>query len=149
MLLARSSLCEPLELVIVRKSAEAGRSSIAWSGSRRVKPWLSQDNSILTLITISLPLHSCSSVFLVLPAVVSLSFSVSLLSSTPLADSLTGFVPLANHSALIMRIISSHHSPPLCSFHLLWPVPSPSSTLHKPSYLRLCVNVVYVCCVSS
>lgn len=33
------------------------------------------------------------------------------LSSTPLADSLTGSVPLANHSALIMRIISSHHSP--------------------------------------
>lgn len=33
------------------------------------------------------------------------------LSYSPLADSLTGFVPLANHSALIMRIISSHHSP--------------------------------------
>ncbi len=66
---------------------------------------MSQDNSILTSI-----IFFSRSLLLYLSFLSSLQSSLSL-SSTPLADSLTGSVPLADHSALIMRIISSHHSP--------------------------------------
>lgn len=66
---------------------------------------MSQGNSILTLIIIFLLLSPPLFSFL------SCVQSSLPLSYSPLADSLTGFVPLADHSALIMRIISSHHSP--------------------------------------
>lgn len=81
---------------------------IRWWRIRQGKPWLSEANSILTKTVIFLPLYHALSLFLV---VCSSHLSLCVLSCTPLADRLTGSVPLANRSALIMRIISSHHSP--------------------------------------
>lgn len=66
--------------------------------------YTSRDFCFLNFVWWSLLSCSLKLLFLRLSAVV-------FLSSTHLADSLTGFVPLAKHSALIMRIISSHHSP--------------------------------------
>ena len=108
----------------------------SWS-TRQGKPWLSQGNSILTSIIIFLLLSHALVHFLVLYAAISLSLSLSL-SSTPLADSLTGSVPLANHSALIMRIISSHHSPRCASS-----ISSGLFTRHQPLPINpfICVRV--------
>lgn len=108
MLLARFPISEPFELAIIHCSAESRVAREMHShhgGAGQGKPRLSQGNSILTLIIIFLLLSPPLFSFL------SCVQSSLLLSYSPLADSLTGFVPLANHSALIMRIISSHRSP--------------------------------------
>lgn len=105
MLLARFPISEPSELVIILWSAEAAWQERCIPNMEQGKPRLSQGNSILTLLIIFLLLAPPLFSFL------SCVQSSLPLSYSPLADSLTGFVPLANHSALIMRIISSHHSP--------------------------------------
>ena len=77
---------------------------------------------------------------------VSLSSSLQFLyscfftSSTLLADSLTRSVPLAKHSALIMRIISSHHSP-RCAFSISSGLFTWHQTPHIHPFICLCVLV--------
>lgn len=140
MLLARFSISEPFKLVIIHWSAIA-----AWRRCSTITEKCSgheeQDGENLGCHGIIVFWHwssffSCS-LMLYLSFLSSLLSSLSL-SSTPLADSLTGSVPLADHSALIMRIISSHHSP--------WCASSISSglfTRHQPLPINpfICVRV--------
>lgn len=134
MLLARFSICEPFQLVIIYWSA-VGREA-SWS-TRQGKAWLSRGSSILTLIVIFLLLSSHA-----------LSLSCPLCSHL----SVSVFHPFSRQSDRVCptgQPFSTHHAhhflssfPPVCFFHLLWPVHSPSATLHKPFYSCCCVFVL-------
>lgn len=141
-------MCETSELVIARRSAVAARQR--WStvtvlvnetgetlvGCHRVIEFWHWSSFCSCCFVLSL------SLLLVLSAAISLSVS-----STPLADSLTGSVPLANHSALIMRIISSHHSP-RCDSSISSGLFTRHQPLHVNPFICLCVCVFVPQCAA-
>lgn len=130
--------------VCCSRATEMEHSHCARERDRGNLGWLSQSNRILTLIIILLLLFCALSVSPSCPLCSHLSLSVS---STPLADSLTGSVPLANHSALIMRIISSHHSP-RCASSISSGLFTRHQPLHVNPFICSCVCVFVPQCAA-
>ena len=140
MLLARFSISEPFELVIIRWSTIATRQR--WSAiTVKFSDHEAQDRKNLGCHRVIVFWHwssffSCSSMLF-----------LSFLSSAVI--SLSVFHPFSKQSDRVCptgQPFSTHHAhhflssfPLVCFFHLLWPVHLPSTTPHKPFHLCVCV----------
>lgn len=128
--------------VCCSRATEMEHSHCARERDRGNLGWLSQSNRILTLIIILLLLFCALSVSPSCPLCSHLSLCV--------------FHPFSRQSDRVCptgQPFSTHHAhhflssfPPVCFFHLFWPVHSPSTTPRKPFYLFVCVCVCASVC---
>lgn len=137
-------MCETSELVIARRSAVAARQR--WS---TVTVLVNETGETLVgchrVIEFWHWSSFCSCCFVL---------SLSLL----LVLSLCVFHPFSRQSDRVCptgQPFSTHHAhhflssfPPVCFFHLFWPVHSPSTTPRKPFYLFVCVCVFVPQCAA-